>query len=210
MNLWKNIGLLICLILVSIITACTSQYTTKTKRAASEQLVLSTSVDKALDELNVLKLSGQKVYLDVQHFDVQDDKGYIISSFKRELIMDGVKLVNKAEDADVIFIISCGTYANDYDELLLGIPELPVPIPFTGSVIVTPEMAFFKKSSLRGVVRLEAFAHDAKTKQLIYASKPLSATSYYNKWVMFFLISFKTTDVGEYNRYSILKGDINR
>lgn len=139
------IGVIISLV---IFGGCTTRMVSSTPRTAIEQLLLSTAVDSAFDKISLPKLTDKKVFLDFSNLQSYDSE-YVKSAFKTYVASMGAVIVEKPEQADYIIQISCGALGNEYKDILLGIPALPVP----GSPMALPELALWKCVEQDGIAK---------------------------------------------------------
>ena len=78
--------------LASICLAAAGCGTTKwsdTPRTATEQLLISTAVDRAIDGMNFKPLAGKDIYLDTTFLEGIVDKNYVISSLRQHMLAQG-------------------------------------------------------------------------------------------------------------------------
>lgn len=157
-------GILVLLLL----TGCTSRTVSNTPRTAVEQLLLSTAVDIAFDKVRLPELSEKKVYLDFSSLQSYDSE-YVKSAFKVSVAESGAVVLEKPEGADYIIQISCGALGNEYKDTLVGIPALPVP----GSPMSLPEVAIWKSVEQDGIAKFLVTAYSN--------GKAVSKRYYYGK-----------------------------
>jgi hypothetical protein len=62
-----------------LLGGCATNVTTNPARSATEQLLLSTAADRALQSANLTAFANQKVFLDTTYFDSYDSK-YVIGT----------------------------------------------------------------------------------------------------------------------------------
>ena len=84
------------------LAGCGTTRSTDTNRTATEQLLVSDAIDRALQSMNLQTLSGQTVFLDDSKLADVVDKNYLISSLRQYLLANGCKLRDKREDADFV------------------------------------------------------------------------------------------------------------
>src|SRR5215471_3665180 len=96
-------------------------------RLATEQLVVSEAVDKAVATIDFSPLSGKRAYFDTQFLDgvnmgPNGNVKYAISSLRQQMVAYDVRLQEKPETADFIVEGRIGVLANDGYEVTYGIP----------------------------------------------------------------------------------------
>ncbi len=64
-----------------LLAGCTTNKTTTTTRSATEQLLLSTATDHALQKVGLEIFAGKKVFLDATYFDSYDSK-YVLGTIR--------------------------------------------------------------------------------------------------------------------------------
>ena len=99
------------LALLVLCTGCTETRTSNPERTAEEQLLLSTAVDRAVDDVTLNVPKGTKVFVDASRFEAYD-KSYAISAFRDRVLESGAHLVSQLNDAEVIVEDLC-TAAGD-------------------------------------------------------------------------------------------------
>ncbi|CAH9017821.1 DUF6655 family protein [Candidatus Nitrosacidococcus sp. I8] len=152
------------------------------KRTATEELLISTAVDHSVVELNFDIPSGAKVWFDTSMLpgirNQDQDILYAISAIKAQLLKQGGQLITDQKEADLIMEARIGALSIDKIERLIGIPSFSVPVPLAGT-FKTPEIAFYKKSDMRGIAKLAFFIYGAKNGKLQNFSVPVHGDSYY-------------------------------
>src|SRR3954462_13721371 len=96
-------------------------------RLATEQLVVSEAVDKAVAAIDFSALSGQKVYFDTQYLDglnmgPNGNIKYVVSTLRQQMMAYDLRLQEKPETADYVVEGRLGVLANDGYEVTYGIP----------------------------------------------------------------------------------------
>jgi hypothetical protein len=134
--------------------------------ASSEQLLISSAVDRALDKVNFQPIHGAKVYVEPKHLDCVD-KEYVLIALHHRLLAETCTLCDKPEDADVQMEISSGGVGTDRQDLFIGIPEIPLAPP---SPIAIPKLSLFNRSKSMGTAKLLVVAFDSKSKQPVINS----------------------------------------
>jgi hypothetical protein len=180
-------------------TGCTTIQTTTPARSATEQLLLSTSMDRALAEANLSVFAKRKVYLDTTYFDSYDSK-YAIGTIRDALSRDGALLVDGAATADVVIEARSGALSIDNSETLFGIPTMGVPVPFAGAIQI-PEVAFYKADRQFAFAKVGLLAFVRESREHIYSSGNLDGKSY-NKYYKLLGSSWRRSDIPEKHKIS--------
>src|SRR5690242_18657678 len=74
------------------LAGCGTTRMANTNRTATEQLLISTAVDQAINAMNFDALADKDVYLDAQHLKDVTDAEYIISLLRQQLLAAGCVL----------------------------------------------------------------------------------------------------------------------
>jgi len=179
----------------SLLGGCTTSKITEPARSATEQLLLSTAADHALQSARMLGIfANRKVFLDATYFDSYDSK-YAIGSIRDALNRAGARLVDNATNSDIIIEARSGALSVDSSDELVGLPKTSVPVPLAGQV-QTPEVAFYKSQTERSVAKIALLAFTRTTRAHVYSSGSLDGTAYDISKSLFF-VSWNRTDVPE-------------
>jgi hypothetical protein len=150
-------------------------------RLATEQLVMSDAVDRAVSEIDFRPLSGRKVFLDTKY--VQNTKAlvfvnadYVVSSVRQQMLAADCRLTDTAEAAEVIAEIRIGTLGTDSNEVVYGMPASNMVsnaanlVPNAPVVPPIPEISLARKEAQMGAAKLALFAYDRETRKPIWQS----------------------------------------
>lgn len=168
------------ILVAALSAACTEVRETSPKRTATEQLLLSTAADRAIDGLSVNLPAGTRVYVDESRFDAYD-KGYAIGAIRDRLLAGGANLVNSRGEADAIVEIRSGALSINQSDSLVGLPSYKVPIPLAGD-LETPELALLKQTRRRGIAKIAITAYWTKTGALADRTGPIIGVSGFDDW----------------------------
>lgn len=151
------------LIYILALGGCGTMKTTNTKRTATEQLIVTDAVDRAIDEIDFSVLAGKKVFLDISALTDGEDSKYLASSVRQQILSCGGLLKEKKDEADYVLELRAGALGTDEQQIIYGIPELTVPT-FVGSATMTiPEISVAKKVGQRATAKIAVFAYNRKT-----------------------------------------------
>lgn len=157
-------------------------------RLATEQLVVSDAVDRAVASIDFSALSGKKVYFDTQYLDglnmgVNGNVKYVISSLRQQMLAYDCRLQEKAETADYVVEGRVGVLANDGHEVTYGIPgsaalasasvllSSPIAIP------TLPELSLGRRNHQAGTAKIGLFAYDRTTREPVWQAGVKKALS---------------------------------
>jgi hypothetical protein len=179
------------------LAGCTTNKMTTTPRTATEQLLLSTATDHALQSLGLEIFAGRRVFLDGTYFDSYDSK-YVLGTVRDALSRAGARLVDVATNSEIVVEARSGALAIDESDTMFGIPSIGVPIPLSGTV-QTPEIAFYKVERQRSVAKFALLAYTRRPGAHVYSSGPLDGRSF-DKHSRVLFVSWHRTDVPEKQR----------
>jgi hypothetical protein len=160
---------------------CASTKTSNTARTAQEQLLISNSIDQALDKVDFAAFAGAKVHIDEKYLDCVD-KPYLVGSVRHRVLRSGASLVEKADEADIIVEVRSGGVGTNTSDMYVGSPALAVPGPFTISL---PEVRLLSKQAQMGIAKIGIVAYDAKTRQMLGDGGMTMAQSDDSNWYVF-------------------------
>ena len=182
----RRIGLLMCVLAASgSMCGCGNTQ----QRTATEQLVLSDSVDRAVRAIDFSPISGLDCWLDTSNIKPASkptsyvNDGYIISSLRNQLAAAGCNLVSERDDAEVVVEARVGTLGSDHHEVTYGFPsnnllsQAAVFVPTAPPIPPLPDIAVAQKDDQTGAMKLAVFAYDAATGSAIWQSGIATAQS---------------------------------
>ena len=181
--------------LAFVATGCIEPRITNTGRSAVEQNLLAHAVERTVDNMSFSEYAGQNAVLDLAKLAPQCDKDYVIAVIETHLALSGIKVVEKADDAQIKIRFVCGVLATDNTTLNIGTPAIPVPLPNTNINFGIPEMSIFKRVARTANCRMSAVVYDAKTGKVLNAYRGVQSRTFYNYWVAFMIFPYVLRDV---------------
>lgn len=169
------------------LAGCGTTRQTDTNRTATEQLLVSDAIDRALQSLNLNALSGQSVFFDESKLSDVVDKNYLTSSLRQYLLANGCNLRDKREDADFVVEARAGAVGTDRSDLLFGLPSMNVPqIALVQPVnAIIPEIPIAKRKDQRGIAKIAVFAYHRQTGAPVWQSGLIHEESSANDvWIL--------------------------
>lgn len=164
-------------------TGCGTVRNTNTVRSGTEQILLTGAFDQALRRIDFGPLAGAAVYFEAKNIEAVD-KGWVISAIRESMIVRGVRLVDKPEDATVVVEGRIGALGTDDYSFLIGVPQMTIPVTLAGLPTGTiPEIALMKKQDQHALSKLALFAYDKATGAVVWTSG--TATGFANSKNMF-------------------------
>jgi hypothetical protein len=161
-----------CLGALGLLAGCGTTRSSDTLRTATEQLLVSDAVDRAIQSVNLTPLAGQTVYLDDSRMADVVDKNYIVSTLRQHMLASGCILRDSRDQADFVIEARAGAVGTDRNDLLFGIPATNVPqlVPLQGVPTAIPEVPLAKRRDQRGVAKISMFAYQRQTGRPVWQS----------------------------------------
>jgi hypothetical protein len=187
-----------CFLLAAALTSLMVGCGINKSRLATEQLVVSEAVDKAVATIDFSALSGKKVYFDTQYLDginmgPNGNVKYVISSLRQQMMAYDLRLQEKPDTADYVVEGRIGVLANDGYEVTYGIPgnaaaasatillPTPVPVPAPGM----PELSLGRRNHQAGTAKVGLFAYDRVTREPVWqAGVKRGASDVRDTWLL--------------------------
>lgn len=173
-------GLVAVLVAGPVLHGCTDIRKSNPDRTATEQLLLSTAVDRAVAKLGLGLPAETTAFVDESYFEAYD-QGYAVAAIRDGLLADGVRLTTVRERADVIVEIRTGGLSIDQARSLIGLPAFDIPVPLAGDLSV-PEVALMSRDRRRGVAKVAITAYWRDTGDLAGRAPPIIGVSGYDDW----------------------------
>lgn len=178
------------------VVGCGTVRETLPARSAMEALVVTTSVDRAVDKLPTAGLEGKKVFVDTSNLEATD-KAYVTQSLRDVVLESGAVLTATREEADIALEVASGSASLNKRDYLFGLPNIPFPIPGAGDTLKFPEIPIFKAIFYRGKTKLRISAVDVKTSQEAFNVPMCFGNSYNHFWWILLFGPFETSDLPE-------------
>lgn len=165
-----------CLFALSLLgafalTGCGTTRWTDTSRTATEQMLISDAIERAVSRLEFQHLAKQSVYLDTSFLNHIVDRDYLVSTLRQHLVASGAVLKDSREEADFVVEARAGAIGTDRHDLLYGIPALNLPIsPIQGAPTATPEIALARRTDQKGVAKVAVFVYHRATGEPVWQS----------------------------------------
>lgn len=159
------------------LAGCGTTRWTDTRRTATEQMLVSDAIDRAVSRIDFRLLAGKEIFLDTAFLGETVDKEYLTSTLRQQLVSSGCILKEKREQAAFVVEARSGTIGTDRHDLLYGIPGFSLPT-FSAPGLVTapavpstfPEVAFAKRTDQKAVAKIAVFAYHRETGAPIWQS----------------------------------------
>jgi len=155
------------------VVGCGTTRSSDTTRTATEQLLISDSIDRTVETINFRPIAGRRVYLDETYLSGIVDRSYLVSTLRQHMLASGCILATSRDKADYIVEARAGTVGTNHNTLLFGIPAinvpsfLPLPVAVPASI---PEVPIVKRTDRRGVSKIAVFAYHRESGAPVWQS----------------------------------------
>jgi hypothetical protein len=156
------------MMIILALSGCGTTRMSDSKRTATEQLLISEAIERAVMRIDVRPLAGQKVFLDTAFMDDAADGKYLASALRHQLLASGCLLAKDRDSAVVVVEARAGTVGTDRSSVVVGLPATSMTL--NGHDTSTPELAVAKRSEQRGVAKLSVYAYERETGRPIWQS----------------------------------------
>jgi hypothetical protein len=148
---------------------------TAIQRNGTEQLLLSDSVDRAIDQLDLSPLAGRRIFLETEYMktfkgnNVFINSDYIISALRQKLTTTGCHIQITRAEADYILEARVGALGTDTMEVTYGIPSsngigaAATALSGVPAVPSLPEISVGKRNGAMGISKIVVFAYHRDT-----------------------------------------------
>jgi len=155
-----------------VLAGCGTTRWSDTQRTATEQLLISDAIDRAVSQLDFKAVAGKKVYLDAAPVRQSTDAAYLTSTLRQQLLASGCIVKDKLEEADYVVEVRAGAVGTDRHDLLFGVPatKIPAAVPVPGVPSSIPEIPLVTKTEQRAVAKIAVFAYNRRTGHPVWQS----------------------------------------
>jgi len=192
---WRLRWVLGLYLLPCLTSGCASIRTTDPAHTATEQFLLSSAAQSAVDQMSADTLRDRIVYIDTTYlttaWQTAPELSYLIGQFRAKLLEGGARLVDKREKAQIVLELRSGGVGIDRLEFLLGIPSFGLSAlaqgaaAASGSALITPELAILKSTRQYSFASVAFVAYWADTGELLTSSGPFIGKRYREDWWIF-------------------------
>lgn len=173
--------------LLCALAGCGTTRSSNTQRTATEQLLISDAIDRAVQAIDFRPLAGRSVFFDDRHLYEAVDDAYLISSLRQHLLASGCILKDNRDEATFIVEPRAGAVGTDNQDWLFGMPATNVPQLTLLAALppAIPEIPIAKRQKQRGVAKIAVFAYHRETGQPAWQSGIAARESTSNDiWVL--------------------------
>lgn len=169
---------------------------TSVQRLGTEQLLLSDSVDRAIDQIDLSPLSGRKVYLDTEY--MKAVKGnmfinaeYITSALRQKMTTSGCLIQKDVQSADYVLEARVGALGADTMEVTYGIPASGgvggAASALAGAPVIPsiPEVSFGKRNANLAISKIVVYAYHRESGIPVWQSgNAVARSDAQDSWMM--------------------------
>lgn len=160
---------------LALATGCATTTTSNTARTATEQLLISAAIDRAMSNVSFTDFDGYSVFVDDKYLD-SVDKGYLVASLRHRILEGGGSIAVGADKADLVLEARSGGVGTDNQESFIGIPAIGIP----GLPIELPEVKIASRSTQMGTAKLGLVCYDPKTGRALGSGGEATALTHNN------------------------------
>lgn len=156
-------------------------------RLATDQLLASDAVDRAVSKIDFRVLSGQSVYLDTNYLKTDAkrsigyvDGDYVTSSLRQQILAAGCYLKDSAADAEYIIEARMGALGIDDREVVYGLPAsnalqaaASAAAAFStgpATMPTIPEISIARREDHAAAAKVSCFAYHRETREPVWQS----------------------------------------
>lgn len=150
------------------------------EQRATNQLLLSDAVDRAVANVNFSPLAYEKVYLDSRFLQFKNDSAvttnYVISSLRQQMVVAGCLLQDRQDDADYVVEARIGTMGADGHDINYGVPasttvnSAAALVSAAPPLPALPEISLARKTEDMAAVKLAVFAYARESRMPVWQS----------------------------------------
>ena len=165
-------------------------------RSGTEQLLLSDSVDRTVDQLEFSVLSGRKVFLDTTYINTVKglmfvNADYIISAIRHKLTTSGCLIQDSKDKADYVLEARVGALGTDSLEVTYGLPacnalSTAASLVASAPVVPTiPEISVGKRNAALSTSKIVVYAYHRESGVPVWQSgTAISKSDAKDTWIM--------------------------
>ncbi|HEX4053093.1 MAG TPA: DUF6655 family protein [Tepidisphaeraceae bacterium] len=185
--------------LLAVLGGCATIRVTDPTYTATQLFLESEATRLAVQRISVDQLRDRKVYVDTSYLttvrenseslsfrQVPQEYLFLVAELRAKLLLGGVRLVDKKQDADVVLEIRTGGIGVDHTEFLLGLSALTIPTEGVANIpIDTPELAIVKSTKQFGFASIAVIAYWQDTGEVVASSGPfVGRTAREDYWIL--------------------------
>jgi hypothetical protein len=176
--------------LLHVASGCAFSSRVQTPRSSWEQILATTAIDRALNQMEWPEVDGKSVFVEVgPPGDVLDDL-YLQRSIEVALADRGAQIARNLEGAEYVLNCLVGAIGLDISGRFLGVMGsqggfIPIKIP---------ELAIYKNTLRRGFAKTEIYLVDLEANKVVHHSGPVEGAAYRRSKTYFFVFETRDSD----------------
>jgi hypothetical protein len=176
--------------LLHVASGCAFSSRVQTPRSGWEQILATTAIDRALNQLEWPEVDGKSVFVEIgPPGDVLDDL-YLQRSIEVSLADRGAQIARNVEGAEYVLNCLVGAIGLDISRRFLGVLGsqggfIPIKIP---------ELAIYKDTLRRGFAKTEIYLVDLEANKVTHHSGPVEGAAYRRSKTYFFIFETRESD----------------
>jgi hypothetical protein len=176
--------------LLHLASGCAFSTRVETPRSSWEQILATTAIDRALEQLEWPEVDGKSVFVEIgPPGDVLDDL-YLQRRIEVSLADRGAQIVRNAEAAEYVLSCLVGAIGLDISGRFMGLMGSQGGfIPFT-----IPELALYKNTLRKGFAKTEIRLVERETDKVVHHSGPVEGSTYRRSRIFFFVFVTHKSD----------------
>ncbi|HVU88949.1 MAG TPA: DUF6655 family protein [Pirellulales bacterium] len=156
---------------LALLVGCGATRSSDSARTATEQMLMSSAIDRAVNEINLQPLAGKEIYLDTDRLTGFADQHYLIGTLRQAMLSNGVQLKPDRASAKYIVEARAGVLGTNSSSVMIGIPATNLPnLGTPGVPSAIPEIPFAKTTNQAGIAKIALFAYNQQTGKPIWQS----------------------------------------
>jgi hypothetical protein len=181
-------AVILLLVAVPGLGGCADIRVTDPYATATQEFLETEATRQAIARIAAGPLRDRKVYIDgsfltggkqtspgnlVATQPPTSEQLFLLGEFRAHLLMNGVRICSKPEEAEIIIEVRSGGMSVDRTDFLLGLPGLTVSVGVGASTpVTTPELAIIKSTKQFGFASVAYVAYWRETGEIVASSGP--------------------------------------
>jgi hypothetical protein len=172
-------------------SGCAFHNQVQTPRSSWEQILATTAIDRALEQLEWPEVDGKSIYVEVGPPGDVLDELYLQRSIEIALANRGAQIARNPESAKYVLTCLIGAIGLDINGRFLGLQggSGGILLPF-----MIPELPLYKNTLRRGVAKIETYLVELETKKIVHHSGPVEGSAYRRSKTYFFVFETRDSD----------------
>ncbi len=185
-----GLPLIVAIVLAGLPNGCATIRVTDPARTATEEFLENVATTLAVDQLSTAVLRDRKLYIETTYLSAStqpsDEHQYLLGELRAKLLLNGVRLVDKREQSEIVMEVRSQGISIDHIEFLLGLPSSSIGGLVTGGVAATtPELAIIKTTKQHGFASVAYIAYWTDSGEVVASSGPFVGRTIRDDWWFF-------------------------